>query len=140
MTYYFTSMDELLHEAFTRFASSVSQRFDRRMAAATGDDSVQAAVVAIVVDEVLADQRDIVLTHELYTLARRDEAYRDITSRWMAASRAVLEHHFDQETARLLDALIEGLTIHRSLDAEPQDADQVARAIRRVCNAVSPAA
>src|SRR4051794_31902794 len=34
MTYHFSGMDELLHEAFSRFADSASEDFHRRMAAA----------------------------------------------------------------------------------------------------------
>ncbi|MCI1747042.1 MAG: TetR family transcriptional regulator [Acidipropionibacterium sp.] len=133
MTYHFSGMDELLYEAFTRFATTVSERFDRRMAAATDPASAQAAVVAIILDDVFGDLRDLVLTHELYTLAAREPAYRDITAAWMARSRAALERHFDPETARLLDALIEGLTIHRSLDVETHDPGEVVRAVQRVC-------
>lgn len=133
MTYHFAGMDELLHEAFTRFATTVSERFERRMAAATDPASAQAAVVAIILDDVFGDLRDLVLTHELYTLAAREPAYRDITAAWMARSHAALERHFDPETARLLDALIEGLTIHRSLDVKAHDPGEVVRAVQRIC-------
>jgi len=50
----------------------------------------------------------------------------------MRRTRAALEIHFDPVTARLLDALIEGLTLHRALDTEPQDRDLVVQAVRRV--------
>lgn len=50
----------------------------------------------------------------------------------MSRSRAALEQHFDPLTAVLLDALIEGLTIHRALDIEPQDPEVVIEAVRRV--------
>lgn len=132
MTYHFTGMDELLREVFTRFANSVAERFERRMAAATDPDSARAAVAAIILEDVFGDRRDLVLTHELYTLASREAAFRDITTGWMARSRAALEQHFDPETARLLDALIEGLTIHRALDIESRDPDEVLRAVDRL--------
>ena len=133
MTYHFSGMDELLREAFTRFATTVSEGFDRRMIAATDSASAQTAVVAIILEDVFGDLRDLVLTHELYTLAAREPAYRSITAAWMARSRAALERHFDPETARLLDALIEGLTIHRSLDVDPHDPGEVVRAVQRIC-------
>lgn len=50
----------------------------------------------------------------------------------MARSRQALERHFDATTARLLDALIEGLTIHRALDTEPHGAAEVVRAVELV--------
>ncbi|WP_062290953.1 TetR/AcrR family transcriptional regulator [Demequina phytophila] len=132
MTYYFAGMDDLLREAFTRFAMGVSQQFAGRMATATDLASARAAVVAIVIEDVFGSARDLVLTHELYTLAARRPEYRTITSAWMARSRAALERHFDPETARQLDALIEGLTIHRALDAEPRDPAEVVRAVERI--------
>jgi DNA-binding transcriptional regulator YbjK len=132
MTYHFTGMDELLHEALTRFATTVSERFDLRMAAATDPDSAQAAVVKIILDDVFGNQRDLVLTHELYTLAARQPAHRDIIAGWMARSWAALERYFDPETARLLDALIEGLAIHRSFVVEPHDPGEVVRAVQRI--------
>lgn len=89
-------------------------------------------MAAIILEDVFGDRRDLVLTHELYTLASREAAFRDITTGWMSRSRAALEQHFDPETARLLDALIEGLTIHRALDIESRDPDEVLRAVDRL--------
>ncbi|WP_084077678.1 TetR/AcrR family transcriptional regulator [Demequina sp. NBRC 110057] len=132
MTYYFDGMDALLHEAFTRFATSISARFEARMTAAVDVQSARAAVVAIILEDVFGDDRDLVLSHELYTLAAREPRFRTITSAWMARSRAALELHFDPETTRMLDALIEGVTIHRALDAEPRDPREVELAVTRI--------
>ncbi len=132
MTYHFDGIDELYHEAFTRFTAAISAGFERRMAAATDAKSARDAVVAIIVDDVFGNARDLVITHELYTLAARQPSYRTLTAAWMARSRAALERWFDPETTRLLDALVEGLTIHRSLDAEPHDPSEIVRAVARV--------
>lgn len=132
MTYHFAGMDELLREAFDRFARTVSDQFERRMQEATSAEDAERAVVTLITAEVLATRRDLVLSHELYTLAARDPAYRTITNAWMSRSRAALERHFDPTTARVLDALIEGLTIHRALDTEPQDPELVIDAVHRV--------
>ncbi|MFT0846805.1 TetR family transcriptional regulator [Actinomycetaceae bacterium L2_0104] len=132
MTYHFTGIDNLLQEAFTRFANGVAERFESRMKAAMDTDSACEAVVAIVLEDVFGDQRDLVLTHELYTLSARRSSFREITASWMSRSRAALERHFDPETAWALDALIEGLTIHRALDSEDRDTSEVTRAIRRM--------
>lgn len=132
MTYHFAGIDDLLHEAFSRFAATVSSRFERRMAAASDPVSARAAVVAIIVEDVAHDSRDLVLAHELYTLAARVPAYRALTTAWMRRSRAALERHFDTETARLLDAMIEGLSIHRALDDEPRDRAEVEQGVARI--------
>lgn len=132
MTYHFTGMDELLEEAFTRFAREVSARFERRMAGVRGLDEARRAVVDIVTLDTLRDQRELVLTQELYTLAARVPRFRAITNAWMARSRAALERHLDPTTARMVDALIEGLTLHRALDTEPQDVATVVDAVHRL--------
>jgi len=132
MTYHFAGMDELLREAFGRFARAGSDGFEQRMSEATDLESARAAVVAIITQDVFGTQRDLVLTHELYTLASREPAYRELTNAWMARSRAALERHFDPVTARLLDALIEGLTIHRALDTEAPQPGTVTEAVRRI--------
>lgn len=133
MTYHFTDMDELLREAFTRFADSVARRFEDRMRAATDATEAKAAVARIIHEDVFDTPAGLVLTHELYTLAARVPAYRTITRDWMRRSRTALEQHFDPTTARQLDALVEGLTIHRALDTEPHDVEVTVSAIERIC-------
>ncbi|WP_084105457.1 TetR/AcrR family transcriptional regulator [Demequina sp. NBRC 110056] len=135
MTYYFDGMDELLREAFTRFATGVSDVFARRMEAASDAQEARQAVVTLILEDVFGDDRALVLSHELYTLAAREPAYRALTTAWMARSRDALERHFDPETARMLDALIEGLSIHRALDDQARDPREVEIAVERITRA-----
>ena len=115
MTYHFRGIDEVLREAFARFADSVATRFEARLHEARTRDEAAAAVAAVITEDLLDSQRNLVLTQELYTIAARDPSYRVLTNRWMARSRAALGAHFDPVTARVLDALIEGLSLHLSL-------------------------
>lgn len=137
MTYHFAGMDELLREAFGRFAGTVAARFEARMAQVDPGDRAGAAraVTDIVLHDVFPEARDQVLSHELYTLAARDPGYRDLTNTWMRRSRAALERCFDPTTARLLDAMIEGMSIHRALDNEPHDDADTVEAVRRLVTA-----
>ena len=77
-------------------------------------------------------RRDLILVQELYTLAARREPYRALCVRWMRRSRALLETHFSPDTARRLDALIEGLTLHRALDDDPPDRSLTREAVGRI--------
>ena len=133
-TYYFASRDDLLRAAFTRFADTVADRFRARLErVAPGDREGGArAVVDIVRRDVFPDARELVLTHELYTLAARDPRYRELTRAWLDRSRAALERCFDPATARVVDALIEGLTLHHALDGRPHDPGDVELAVRRL--------
>lgn len=137
MSYHFAGMDELLREAFRRFVSEVASTFERRLSAASSREEAREAVVSLITEAVFGTQRDLVLTHELYTLAARDERYRELTSEWMSRSRAELERHFDPLTARMLDAMLEGLTIHRALDVVAHDPDVAREAVQRIAGASS---
>lgn len=139
MTYHFSGMDELLREAFTRFAVEVSDGFERALSAAGDADEARRAVVGLITADTMTARRNLVITHELYTLAAREPAFRDITNAWMGRSRRALERHFDPTTARVVDALIEGLTIHRALDApQPSTAEAVALAADAVSRVAGP--
>lgn len=51
----------------------------------------------------------------------------------MARSRQLLERHFAPATTRQLDALIEGLALHRALgEAEPYTRELTGEAVRRL--------
>ncbi|QUH06011.1 TetR family transcriptional regulator [Saccharopolyspora erythraea] len=132
MTYHFESMDELLWESFSRFIHGVIAAFERRMGAARSLEEAAEAVAGIIYEDVFATRQDLVLTLELYALAAREPAYRGLLSEWMGRSRLALERHFDQATARELDALIEGLTIHRALGTRSHDREQTLDAVRRL--------
>ncbi|CAL9283100.1 MULTISPECIES: TetR/AcrR family transcriptional regulator [Streptomyces] len=132
MTYHFSGMEELLREAFGRFTDHIVAVFDARLGAAADRDQARTAVADLVHSLSEESQRDLVLTQELYTLAARRPAYRELTHEWMRRSRVHLEKHFDPATARQLDALIEGLTLHRALAREPHDRALTVEAIARV--------
>lgn len=132
MTYHFSGMDELLHEAFTRFSGTIVAVFEERLGAANTPDEAREAVADLVHHLSGGNQRELILTHELYTLAARRPAYRELTRTWMGRSRRALEWHFDPATARQLDALIEGLSIHRALETEPHGRALTVEAIARI--------
>lgn len=132
MTYHFSGIDAVLREAFGRFAEHIVAVFDEHLSVATDPGQAQRAVADLVHALSEGPQRDLILTQELYTLAARRPEYRSLTTHWMRRSRDLLEQHFDPATARQLDALIEGLTLHRALDSEPHDRALTEAAIARI--------
>lgn len=132
MTYHFRSREELLREAFTSFSGTIIALFEEYLGAATTPAEARKAVADLVHRLSDGGERELVLTHELYTLAARQPAYRELTRSWMHSSRRVLERHFDPATARQLDALIEGLSIHRALDTRPHRRSLTVEAIARI--------
>jgi DNA-binding transcriptional regulator YbjK len=132
MTYHFGGIDDLLREAFRHFTGHIVALFDAYLAPAADRDQARAAVADLIHTLSEGSRRDLVLTQELYTLAARRPAYRELTQEWMAHSRTHLERHFDPGTARQLDALIEGLTLHRALAREPHDRALTLDAVTRI--------
>jgi TetR/AcrR family transcriptional regulator, regulator of biofilm formation and stress response len=138
MTYHFTSLDEVLAEAFTRHADTVAQVFDERLTAALNRDTTVEAVITLVSDDLLGSQHDLVLTVELYVAAARNPALKAVTQAWMARSRRALERHFDATTARELDALIEGLVPHSALSTDPMTPGRSATPSTATCTDPRP--
>ncbi|MFF7854917.1 TetR family transcriptional regulator [Streptomyces sp. NPDC007904] len=135
MTYHFTGIDDLLCEAFTGYADHIVSVFEDHLSRATTADEAREAVTDLIHTLSEGPRRDLILAQELYTLAARHDAYRELCRRWMRRSRDLLEHHFDASTSRQLDALIEGLTLHRALDDTPPDRTLTREAVGRITGA-----
>lgn len=132
MTYHFDGMDDLLRAAFTRLAEQTAEAFDNALLQAHDRDQAVDAVVALITGAVLNGREAMLATYELYAQAARRPELRSITDTWMARSRTALQRHFDPETALMLDALIEGLTIHRALSLNPMPVSAVRTAVQRI--------
>ncbi|MFH8487455.1 TetR/AcrR family transcriptional regulator [Streptomyces longisporoflavus] len=139
MTYHFNGIDDLLREAFALFAGHIVAVFERHLGGVEGPDQAREAVTDLIHTLSEGSQRDLVLTQELYTLAARRPEYRELTQAWMRRSRHLLERHFDPDTARQLDALIEGLTLHRALDGAPHGRELTSQAVKRITNTAAVA-
>lgn len=127
MTYYFDGMHDLLHQAFDQFARASVLKFAARMQSASTVDEACDAIALSIERDMLGNQRDLNINLEFYTLAARDLSFRDISDRWMSATQKVMGRFFDSETTVLLDAMIEGLTLHRALGGEPRNPQSIPR-------------
>lgn len=138
VTYYFEGRTSLLAEAFTAFAQEHADVFVARMnQVEPGDqDSAICAVVDLAVERAVSNQRDLVLALELYTLAARDPEFRAITHVWMRQSRQALERCFPFATAWMIDALIEGVSLHRALRADEPDETLLRRLTERTVRGI----
>ncbi len=134
LTYHFTGLDDLLAQAFTRHAERMAVVYEGHFAGVRDVDGLVDAVTDLVHGDAGADDRDWAVTYELYLAALRDPALRTVTESWMRRSRSVLERFVDATTARGVDALIEGLVMHKVLSTGPVSREQtreiIARAVR----------
>ena len=107
-------------------------KFAARMQSASTVDEACDAIALSIERDMLGNQRDLNINLEFYTLAARDLSFRDISDRWMSATQKVMGRFFDSETTVLLDAMIEGLTLHRALGGEPRNPQSIRDGIRRI--------
>jgi len=132
MTYHFVGMDDLLQAAFTRLATRTADVFDDALSSAGSRADAAEAVVGLIAGPTLNEPETILANLELYALAARRPEFRTITDAWMVRSRDALHGHFDTETALMLDALIEGTTLHRALSLDPMPVSTVRAAVGRI--------
>jgi DNA-binding transcriptional regulator YbjK len=132
MTYHFRSLADLRAQAFRRHAERMAVTYEAHFRAVSGLEDVVEAVTDLVHGDAGADDRDWAIAYELYLAALRDPALREVTESWMRRSRAVLERFVDPTTSRGLDALVEGLVMHKILSTRPVSRAQTREIIARV--------
>ncbi|MBB3675427.1 TetR/AcrR family transcriptional regulator [Modestobacter versicolor] len=134
LTYHFTGLDDLLTQAFTRHAERMAADYEARFADVRSTEDFVEAVTGLVHADADADDRDWAVAYELNLAAVRDPALRAVTESWMRRSRSVLERFVDPTTSRGVDALIEGLVMHKVLSTRPvsraETHEIIARAVR----------
>jgi DNA-binding transcriptional regulator YbjK len=134
LTYHFTGLDDLRAQAFARHAERMAITYEAHFAGVRSTDDFVEAVTDLVHGDAGADDRDWAVAYELFLAALRDPALRTVTESWMRRSRSVLERFVDPTTSRGIDALIEGLVMHKVLSTGPVSREQtreiIARAVR----------
>ena len=134
LTYHFTGLDDLRAQAFALHAERMAVIYEAHFAGVRSRADVVEAVTDLVHGDAGADDRDWAVAYELYLAALRDPGLRTVTESWMRRSRSVLERFVDPTTARGVDALIEGLVMHKVLSTGPVSQEQtreiIARAVR----------
>ncbi|NIH69431.1 TetR/AcrR family transcriptional regulator [Modestobacter marinus] len=134
LTYHFTGLDDLRAQAFALHAERMAVKYEAHFAQVSSIEDVVDAVTALVHADADADDRDWAVAYELFLAALRDPALRSVTESWMRRSRSVLERFVDPTTSRGVDALIEGLVMHKVLSTRPvsraETREIIARAVR----------
>lgn len=134
VTYYFDSLEALISDAFLQLAARSSALFGARLEAASDRSAAVDAVVDIIAGTIWAEPRTLLLSYELYAFAARHPAVGAVMQQWMDSSRQALERFFDPLTARALDALVEGIGIHNSIDRAPLDREAIRIIVERVAS------
>jgi len=134
LTYHFTGLDDLRAQAFALHAERMAVKYEAHFAGVSSLEEVVDAVTDLVHADADADDRDWAVAYELFLAALRDPGLRTVTESWMRRSRGVLERFVDPTTSRGVDALIEGLVMHKVLSTRPvsraETHEIIARAVR----------
>lgn len=115
MTQHFTGIEELAHQAFAYHVKRVAADFEKVFRDATDAEDAREALVAIAFSDSVGSSRSLRIVHELYAYADRNPDLHLMVANWIEEVRATLETHFAPLTARALNALLEGVTMHNAL-------------------------
>ncbi|MEV6302787.1 TetR family transcriptional regulator [Actinoplanes sp. NPDC051861] len=135
LTYHFTGLDDLRTHAFRRYAERMSAVYAAHFDGVHTRDQLIEAVIALIQGDAGADSDDWAIAYELYLAALRNPVLREVTETWMRTSRGVLERFVDPAAARGVDALIEGLVIHKVLATTPVPEDEIRSIVNSVLRA-----
>jgi DNA-binding transcriptional regulator YbjK len=119
LTYHFASLEDLRAQAYARLSERGSAAYAAHFEDVRTPGQLLDALTDLVHNAAGADAAEWSVTYELYLAALHDPALREVTESWMLTSRSVLERFVDPDTARGVDALIEGLIMHRMLSTAP---------------------
>lgn len=118
MTYHFSGIDDLVTAAFRQFSLDTASYYQEKLEAARTIEEAREAVVDLACSGVWQEERNMILLLELYAYMVRKPLIRGFVADWMAGSRRALEQHFDAQTARSLDVMLEGVVIQRYVQPE----------------------
>ncbi|WP_220098806.1 TetR/AcrR family transcriptional regulator [Candidatus Sodalis endolongispinus] len=125
-------MQQLLKEAFSQFAVAMSADYAARLGLARSVDEVGEAIVDIICGDEATRERNLLLSYELYLYGSRQPELKPVMQDWMARSQRALLRFFDLPTARALDTLIEGMTLHHAVDRTPASRQEIARLVEKI--------
>ncbi|BBH68745.1 TetR family transcriptional regulator [Actinoplanes sp. OR16] len=132
LTYHFSGLDDLRAQAFEKHAERMSEIYAAHFDGVENEEQLVDALTRLIQGDAGAGEDDWAVAYELYLAALRDPALREVTDSWMRTSRSVLEQFVDPVTARGVDALIEGLVMHKTLATTPVPVDEIRSIVRRV--------
>ena len=114
-TYYFQTLEDLHAEALARHAANILETYRRRIEPITDRDELIDALVDLATDYMTTEDASTVVTIELYALAARNPRFATIADGWILAHQQLYANHMDTKSAKAVDAMLEGITIHQAL-------------------------
>ena len=122
----------MLLEAFSRFTQTMSRQYQAFFDDVNDAPSACQAITDMIYSSQVATPDNMELMYQLYALASRKPLLKTVMQNWMQRSQQTLEQWFEPETARALDAFIEGMSLHFVTDRKPLSHEEILRMVERV--------
>lgn len=136
VTYYFTTLEDVVCSAFAGLMTTMSARYAAVLDAAEDQPAACDAVAEILCGDSFASEGQLVAIYELYAFSNHNGRARQLMAEWLALSRVTLSRHFSAEASQAIDAFVEGRLIHRSLEPAELDRAVVRRAVTAIALAL----
>lgn len=128
----FAGMDALLSEAFTLFTENMSRQYQDFFAQVTDAEGACQAITEMIYGSQVTTPDNMALMYQLYAYASDKPALKIVMQNWMQRSQNTLAQWFDAQTARALDAFIEGMTLHFVTDRTPLAREAILQMVKRI--------
>lgn len=135
MTYYFSGIDALLEEAFTRFTEIMLEQYRAFFDGVSTPAEACDAITRLIFSAQVTTTDNMALMYQLYAFVGCKPELKTVMQNWMQNSQQVLQNWFDPTTARALDAFIEGMTLHFVTDRTPSGEKEIREMVGRIAEA-----
>lgn len=129
ITHRYASLEHLLEAAFRRLGHQISAHYERVLGEAVTRRQARQAIVALICDGLWVTPQTLALTYELYAWGSRNDLILELRTEWMRLCQSLLQRHFTPATTRLLDAFIEGATMHNDAVPGSLSREEISRAV-----------
>ncbi|HEY5855636.1 MAG TPA: TetR family transcriptional regulator [Aldersonia sp.] len=131
-TYHFADKDELLLAAIELAEQRSADTLERTFLDCRPEDDLAGAIAEFVEILTVRDRERFLLDYEIFLAARRRPALAPIAAAWIEECYTLIARHTDEQAARIVTDLIEGLLAQAVVFGRELTADRTRPAFARV--------
>jgi DNA-binding transcriptional regulator YbjK len=109
LTYHFAGTNDLFALAFRKFIDEQLARLESRLIGAPDAQDAWLSLLEMIHEDSGGHAQRLTLAKEFQALAVREQQFRGLAQEWLEGSIIILQRHFDPDTARIIEILLEGL-------------------------------
>lgn len=131
-TYYFDSIDELVHEALQSIADNTRADLEKMEKRLADSDNV-VREVSQVIWEYLQNRTQLMYWNELYTSANHRPELGELALLWSDGLIRILSQHMNENAAQATAMFIDGTLLRVNVSNDTPSFDIIAEGISRLC-------